>query len=310
MPEHRTKSELLFDQYLTEQGYDFDPQPKVSGKTSKLDDRVRFDGAEILFEVKEFDEGEELPDGAFDPYKRIYLKFKGSWKQLSEYREYPCSLVLYTNGAALVHLEPELVLGAMLGTVTYITDRKSKVMGRFFGDPGGFLTGHMIDYKNKKPRSTQFSSIIVLEAFPLGQIKVSPLLGERKKHRESNSSSVESAVDTFQYIERLKSEGFDISETVLRVIVYENPFAAKPLTRGIFQGPYDERWGSNEPGVIESLAIVLMRLADKRLPAWIIKRLFQLFLRFSRSGKIVKIFEGPKLKEMEAALRSSQATSR
>jgi hypothetical protein len=178
------------------------------------------------------------------------------------------------------------------------------VVGRFFGDQSGFLTGHMIDYKNEMPRSTQFSSIIVLETFPLGQIKLSPLFDERKKHRESNSSSIENAVDTFQYIERLKSEGFDIGETVLRVVVYENPFAAKPLTRRIFQGPYDERWGSNEPGMIESLAIALMRRAEGRLPDWIMKRLFRLFLRFSRSGKIVKIFEGPKLREIEAALRS------
>jgi hypothetical protein len=147
MPEQRTKSELLFDQYPTEHGYDFDPQPRVPGKTSRLDHIVRFDGAEIFFEVKEFDEGEELPDGAFDPYKRIYLKLKGSWKQLNEYREYSCSLVLYTDGAAPVYLKPEFVLGAMLGTVTYITDKKSKVVGRFFGDQSGFLTGHMIDYK-------------------------------------------------------------------------------------------------------------------------------------------------------------------
>ncbi len=100
MPEQRTKSELLFDQYLTEQGYDFDPQPKVPGKTSKLEDRVRFDGTEIFFEVKEFEAGEELADGAFDPYKRIYRKLKDSWKQLNDYREYSCSLVLYTDGTA------------------------------------------------------------------------------------------------------------------------------------------------------------------------------------------------------------------
>jgi hypothetical protein len=136
MPEQRTKSELLFDKYLTERGYDFDSQPRVPGKNYNLDDRVRFDGAEIFFEVKEFEEGEELPDGAFDPFRRIYLKLKDTWKQLDEYREYCCSVVLYNDSAAPVYFEPEIVLGAMLGTPTYGTKGK-EVMYKAFGEPAG-----------------------------------------------------------------------------------------------------------------------------------------------------------------------------
>lgn len=304
MPDQRTTSELLFEQYLTEQGYDFDSQPKIPGKTTKLDVRVRFDGMEIFFELKEFEAGGKLADGAFDPYRRIYQKLRDCWKQINEHREYSCSLVLYNGGAEPVYLVPEFVLGAMLGTMTWITDKSGRVMGQVLSEPGGFKTGFMFDFNKETPRNTQFSAIIVLEVFPLGQIKLSPLLDERKKSRERDSSGVENAIDTYQYIERLKSEGFDIDETALRVIVYENPFATKRLTRLIFQGPYDERWGSIEPGKIESVIIVLMRLMDNWLTRRHMTRLFWFFLRFSKSGKIVKVYEGPKLKELEPALRS------
>lgn len=271
MPEDRTESELLFGQYLTEHGYDFESQPKIPpGKTKKLDYRVSFEGADVYFEVKEFEEGNAIADGAFDPYKRIYTKLKESWAQLNDYREYSCSVVLYNGGAAPVFLKPKLVLGAMLGTLTYVTNKESEVTHEFFGEPGGFRTGHMIDFKNDKPRSTQFSSVIVLEKFPLGQVKFSQLYDESERYREKKPNARDNAVDTFNYIQSLKSEGFDISETVVRMVVYENPYADIRLPRGLFQGPYDERWGEEKP----------------------------------QSGKITKVFEGTKLRELDAAIRS------
>src|SRR5262249_54295389 len=154
---------------------------------------------DVYFEVKEFGEGNVIPDGAFDPYKRIFTKLTESWPQLNDYREYSCSVVLYNSSAAPVFLKPEFVLGAMLGTLTYGTDKESKLTYKFFGEPRGFHTGHMIDFTNKKPRSTQFSSVIVLEKFPLGQIKLSPLLDERRQHRREKPSAVESAVDTWNF---------------------------------------------------------------------------------------------------------------
>lgn len=35
---------------------------------------------------------------------------------------------------------------------------------------------------------------------------------------------------------------FDPGEKGLGVIVYENKDAARPLSRALFRGPYDERW--------------------------------------------------------------------
>lgn len=274
MPEQRTESELLFDQYLSECGYAFESQPKIPpGKTKKMDDRVSFEGSDVYFDVTEFREGSSTPTGgAFDPYERIHAKLEAKWEQLNQYREYSSSLTLYNGSAAPVFLKPELVLGAMLGTLSYSSDRDSGEVRPFFGKPEGYRTGYMVDWgddeEEQKPRDTPFSSIVVLEKFPIGQVKFSQLYDERERHREKKRSTVEDSVDTLNYILSLTAEGFNLEETALRLVVYENPYAGIPLPRGIFQGPYDQRWGEMEP------------------------------------GKIGQIFAGSKLRELEASLRS------
>lgn len=265
-----TESEQHFEKYLTERCYVFEPEPKIPpGKTKKLDFRVSFEGDDVYFEVSEFREGNDaLTSGAFDPYKRIYTKLKDKWEQLNQYREFSSSLVLYNGTAAPVFLESELVFGAMLGALSYLVDRDSGESYPFFGEPEGYRAGYMIDWNEKKLRNTSFSSVIVLEKFPLGKVKLDRLLDERESHREKKSSSIENAVDTYNYIERQIAEGFNLEETVLRVIVHENPYASIQLPRGLFQGPYDQRLGETEP------------------------------------GKIGQVFVGPKLQELDASLRS------
>src|SRR5262249_62152599 len=46
-----------------------------------------------------------------------------------------------------------------------------------------------------------------------------------------------------EFSESLRLEGLDPSLSVLRVIVYENPYARVPLRRGIFDGRFDECFG-------------------------------------------------------------------
>jgi hypothetical protein len=36
---------------------------------------------------------------------------------------------------------------------------------------------------------------------------------------------------------------------VLRAIVYDNPYAKKPLPSDIFVGPFDERWGPSSESI-------------------------------------------------------------
>lgn len=305
MPKERTESEQLFDDYLTERDYVFESQLKpLPGKKKALDARVSFEGTDVYFEIKEFEEGTIISEGAFDPYKRIYQKLKDSWAQLNDYREYSCSVVLYNSSAAPVFFEPEIVLGAMLGTLSYGIEKDSNIIHKIFSDRAGFQTGHMIDYENQKPRSTQFSSVIILEKLPIGQIRLSQLLDEREKNMPKDLNTVAKAASTWSFIQALKAKGFDGSETALRVIVYENPYATLPLPRGLFRGPYDERWGSEKPGRAECLIFVLIRLTRLLLPNWLKKKLLYFWLQFAKSNKIMKIFEGAKLRGMTHAIRS------
>jgi len=257
MPERQNESELLFEQYLTERGLSFEHQPNVSGKSKKLDYRVRFEESWIFFEVKEFREGFiPLERGvhkptAYDPYERIYAKLEEAWEQLNQYQEYSCSVVLYNGSAAPVILEPQIVLGAMLGTVSYNVDVDTKKARPFFSveDTYGYRTGFVIDFEFRVSRYTPLSSIIVIEKVPLGEIKFSEMCDERDKQREKKGTAVENAADTYEYLQSLVASGFDLTEAALRVVVYENPFATNPLTRNLFTGPYDQRWGvtASEP---------------------------------------------------------------
>jgi hypothetical protein len=251
MPEQQNESELLFEQYLTERGLRFEHQPNVPGKSKKLDYRVVLEESWIFFEVKEF-RGGILPlergvygPTAYDPYERIYTKLEEAWEQLNQYNEYSCSVVLYNDSSAPVILKPHIVLGAMLGTVSYTVDEDSKKARPFFSveDTHGYRTGFVIDYEFRVPRYTPLSSIIVIEKVPLGEIKFSELCDERDKHREKNGTAVENSVDTYEYLQSLIASGFDLTEAVIRVLVYENPFATIPLPRNLFTGPYDQRWG-------------------------------------------------------------------
>jgi hypothetical protein len=62
-------------------------------------------------------------------------------------------------------------------------------------------------------------------------------------------------------------------DAVLRVVVYENPYARIPLSRDLFRGAFDERWGA-EGGLIrrvfvgDRLAALETELArcDRRSP--------------------------------------------
>ena len=52
---------------------------------------------------------------------------------------------------------------------------------------------------------------------------------------------------------------------VVRVVVYENPFATIPLPRTIFVGPYDERWAQYEDGIARVFVGAEMERLDQMI---------------------------------------------
>ena len=241
----KNQSELLFEQYLKAHKIQkWDYEPKIEGKSQRPDYRLRLRGKDLFFEVKEFrqDPTKPLPrGGAYDPYPRIREKINAGREKFKHFKEYCCSLVLHNVDALFVHLnDPTIVMGAMLGDFGFQFPFDPE-LGQLVGEPTyAFLKrGKMIDYKHMQPQNTTISALVVLEHLPLGQRRL------RIKHRRKEKELGRSLNwDEFMRLaESLRMNGLDTGEMVLRVVVYENPYARIGLARDIFVGPFDERFG-------------------------------------------------------------------
>lgn len=239
-----TVGELLFVSYLQAQGIAFAFEMSRSGKNKMVDFTVPFEGAEYLFECKDFEKADPKLGpgfiGFFDPVEPVRIKIDAARRKFAEYDEFPCSLVLYNVRLLTLYLEDAAsVFSAMHGNLKFgfLVNTQSGAMvpgteTSFFGE-GGKMTppGGQIFH-------TRINAIIVLREVQIGL----------KRHVEYLSQFHSS-----EWYDRLSDEvPFDPKEQGLGVIVYENKDAARPLSRGLFRGPYDERW-SYDGAAIESV---------------------------------------------------------
>ena len=237
------ESELKFERYLGEQNlttYDFEPD--VEGKNKKIDYRLLIGDATLYLEVKEFQESPSaVINGAFDPYKRINSKIESALQNLGDYEEHCCSIVLYNASDRYVHLSSDFLLGAMLGPICCVAPLYEHGMNlneaiMTFGD-GGYL----IDHQEHRVRNCHISSVIHLEDFPIGRY----LFDKEHKERSQQLQRKLSRNEVLDLIKERGNQEHNYGETVLRVVVCENPFANIPLPKNIFNGPSDERYGSD-----------------------------------------------------------------
>jgi len=133
-----------------------------------------------------------------------------------------------------------IVMGAMIGDFGFQLPFDPE-LGMVVGEATWtFLKrGKMIDYKRMQPQNRTISALIVLNRFPLGQRCLSREWG-RKEKELGRKLSIE---EFFRFVEVLRTKGMDAGDTIPRVVVHENPYARMPLTREIFVGPFDERFG-------------------------------------------------------------------
>ena len=246
----RTKSELLFEQYLNASGItDFRFEREFQETSKRPDYSLTFNGAEILFEVKEF---QPTPDDFFeggrgyDPYAPVREKIGRARDKFQKLKQYCCCLVIYNAGKPLVHLDWHYIYGAMLGDVGI----------RFPFIPGKGLiveqteTAFLYNGKVRREkegrstiiRNTTISAILVLNNFRVGKRKFE----NEFRRRERESGRKLSPEERGDMISQYEGTEFDISLTKLRVVVHENPYARLRLPEGIFRGPYDERYGHRD----------------------------------------------------------------
>ena len=235
-------SELLFEEYLAEYGGPApEHHPPFPGTTKLVDYRITHKEQTLWFEVKEFAEDEKLlksGGGAYDPYVSIRAKIGKASEKFREYDGECCSLVLFNEQANLIDIAtPTFVLGAMLGNLGFHVPINPSPRESVSPIPSEFMDGgKMIHPHLKTPQNTTISAIIALERFPVGQ-KEFRIQVAQKELDEQRSMPVQ------EFMELLELNRTAHERRVLRAVVYDNPYANRPLPIDIFVGPFDERWG-------------------------------------------------------------------
>ena len=237
----RTESELLFEEYLSTHAYNnWTHEAPVEGRRKNPDYRLEHHGSRFILEVKEFDTS--MPGegyGAYDPYGPIREKINQAARQFKEYKEFPCSIVLASPKPTFVHLAyPWAIIGAMLGNLGVqfqmgvVPDENHPMEQVFLGG------GKMVNHKRQEPQNTTISAVIVLSRYPLRQKRIRVAIEERQKELGRKTTPDED-LDFYEAIP-------DSPELhPVRLVVYENPYSRIPLSRDLFRGPFDERWGSD-----------------------------------------------------------------
>jgi len=95
--------------------------------------------------------------------------------------------------------------------------------------------------------NTTISALITLRFVAVGSRRIDRIWQEQK--RANASFGRKDVIATYEEVCSLAAKrysNFDPDEKQLCVIVWENAVARIPLSRELFTGPYDERWGYEE----------------------------------------------------------------
>ena len=247
--EGRTLSEQYFEYYLQSNGYfQFEFEPPLPGTTNRPDYRLTVGSEHVILEVKQFlvsandFAGGSLFSGgirgrSFDQYAPIRQKLDDARKKFGGLKDRVCCLVLFNVNKPWVSLDWQTVYGAMLGNITYRTPFNPATQ-EF--DDSETAKGFGRDGKCGPGQNTTISAVIVLEALMLGerrfQCEINRLQREMN-HQRLGWSEVFAARDKARGTER------DTAISQWRVVVHENPWARNKLSRDLFRGRFDERFG-------------------------------------------------------------------
>jgi hypothetical protein len=245
-PVPTTAGELIFRDYLEAMMYPYEFEKEFPGKAKRPDFTVTKNGV-FLFDVKDFDPCTLLGGGAYDPYAPIREKIDAGRKKFKEFKEYQCSIVLWNNGHPCVHLgRKEIMLGAMYGDAGFRVPIDTTI-GAASGEPThAFLgRGKMFRYGDgANAKNKTISALITPRYVRVGDLKLDRIGKERKRVDKSFGK-----LDPMAAVQELFTEAaerypdFEAEEKQLGVVVWENAVARIPLSRELFTGPYDERWG-------------------------------------------------------------------
>jgi hypothetical protein len=248
----KNKSEILFEGYLRANGHlDFDFEKEIPGSPQRPDYTLHLDGAEILFEVKEFqaEPGDFTAGfGAFDPYPPLREKIDAARKKFKRLKAYCCCLVLYNVNKPLVLMDWQHIYGAMLGNLGFSVpldipgrpkspDRSIRTIFMGGGKMIRWLKGAIAG-----PQNQTVSAILVLGRVPVGERLFREAIAKRQRELGRDLPLDEIVAE----LNKTVGTPLDSRRRPLRVVVHENPYTRIPLPQELFRGPYDERYGERD----------------------------------------------------------------
>jgi hypothetical protein len=193
----KTRSEKLFEQYLDLNGFKgkCDYEPSISGKTKRPDYRLNYNGRECFFEVKELRKKPNEPkerSAIINPYSSLRKEINEARKKIKQFKDYPCSLVVFNIDDRQARLRPNYVFAAMLGNEGFEMDIDDK--GRLVIETARnvFLDGgKMIDDETGRTQNTTISAIVVLEEF-LDNVEIERAFREKERRQGRVFTAAES----------------------------------------------------------------------------------------------------------------------
>jgi hypothetical protein len=237
-----TVSELIAEECFSARGIRYERIPQSHLPTP--DYRLRVDAESIVAEVKEFGRSRKLREGGYCPVPFVRHKIRAC-----------CCLILYNEGSAAVFLDPQLILCAMFGerfeTLGYEAYRFSGIAAM------------------RPDKNTGVSAVVGI--FPL-RIQRGCLEAARRMFELTGGFSRALTEEETVQIHQETSLHLAEVESATRAVVVENPFAPKPLSPHVFDGPFDERWLQNPDGIVR-LNSSGVRIAEMRalLPDYALK---------------------------------------
>jgi len=217
-----TESEKLFGAYLDAHGYSgWSFEPTIDDCPKHPDFLLPYNSGNLLFDVKQRAWRDHKPGARqIDAVKGIRDEIQEARKKFKNFKDFPCSLVIYNAGDPDTLLHSFFVFEAMLGEFVHVypvsLDGTSPPYGarnEFSGRKGSMVGNRQnLDYQNRT-----ISAILVLE-----------------------KTLAPECIHAFR-------EAIDLVHPpavtyIHRVVVCENPGAKKRLPRELFVGRYDERW--------------------------------------------------------------------
>jgi hypothetical protein len=240
-----TPSDSLLKEYLRSHGLtDVEVEPVVENSSSRPDYRLRVDGAEVLFDVEDFTsklEDSRIRGGAPNPYGPIREKLNTARRRFKDMEGHCCCLILENSDKSRIDLTWQIVMGAMLGDLTF----PSLAPKARPADPSRTqedTLGKQATVKNQSPENAIISAAIVVERYGIGEERFRLFVHdwEQKLGRDLGVEEYR------QVVEQSAGTDRDLSLNRVRVRVHENPHANVPLDRRLFRGPFDERYGVME----------------------------------------------------------------